>query len=217
MEGWIKLHRQILENEFWFSERFTKAQAWVDLLLLASHKERTLFIKGVEINLQPGQLCHSQVSLAYRWKWNRKTVKKFLNILKKREMLYTKETNITTIITIKTWVLYQGGGQQNGQRTDSETDTNKNGKNVKKELIIEIAKSLIKTIDKESSFYSITNKYLKLLGQDKFLKILSDSNIKGNSFDNENRLAAYLEACKNSNGYNNKMKLEFNPIGAEDD
>lgn len=57
MQGWIKLHRQIQENEFYFSERFTKVQAWVDLLLLANHKPATLYIRGVEMRLLPGQLA----------------------------------------------------------------------------------------------------------------------------------------------------------------
>jgi len=33
MPGWIKLHRQITENIYWFSERFTKPQASVNLLV----------------------------------------------------------------------------------------------------------------------------------------------------------------------------------------
>ncbi len=205
MEGWIKLHRQIEENEFWFSERFTKAQAWIDLLLLATHKERTVFIKGVEINLKTGQLCYSQVSLAKRWKWNRKTVKKFLNSLKKREMVDTKETNITTIITIKKYWLYQVGGQQKGHRRDSETDTNKNGKNI----IIELVSMLIKDISKEQSLYSIIGKYKKILGEDRLKEILSACVNRGNEFRTENQLASYLETCTKTNG---KSKFSYNPI-----
>ena len=145
MEGYVKLHRQIIENDLWFSEKFTKAQAWIYLLLLATHKDRTLYIRGVEINLKPGQLCYSQVSLADRWKWNRKTVNKFLNDLEKRKMVDTKKDNITTIISINKWVLYQWDGQQSGQQKDSRTDTNKNVKNVN----IELAKMLISEIKKE--------------------------------------------------------------------
>gem|GEM_PF-2579842 len=33
MPGWIKLHRQVTENISWFSECFTKTQAWVNLLV----------------------------------------------------------------------------------------------------------------------------------------------------------------------------------------
>ena len=203
MEGYIKLYRQIIESEFYFSERFTKQQAWIDLLLLATHKERTVYLKGIEINLKPGQLFHSQVTLAKRWGWNRKTVKKFLNTLKNREMVDTKETNITTIISIKKWHLYQVDGQQNGQQRDSGVDTNKNVKNVKnvkKELIIAAAKYLITAIQKDTSFYSIINKYIKIFGEKRIYDILSGCINKENEFANENKLAAYFEVCKSGNG-----------------
>ena len=120
MQGWIKLHRQIIENEFYFSERFTKSQAWIDLLLLANHKNHTLFIRGNEINLKRGQLCYSQRTLAQLWGWNERTVKKFLNLLKKREMIHYKSTKVTTVITILNWDLYQSSTEQN-----TEQDTNK--------------------------------------------------------------------------------------------
>ena len=141
MLGWIKLHRLICDNELYFSERFTRMQAWVDLLLLATHKPQTVFIRGVEINLKPGELCYSQLSLAKRWKWNRKTVMAFLKSLEKREMLLNRTDNrlshFTTVITIRNWCEYQADGQQdgqrNGQRKDNGTDTNKNEENVNNE------------------------------------------------------------------------------------
>jgi len=132
MSDWLKLHRSIEENEFWFGERFTKAQAWIDLLLLATYKPRTVFIRGVEIKLQPGDLCYSQLSLAQRWKWNRKTVSTFLSMLSQREMLDIKISRITTVISIRNWSKYQSNGQQSGQQKDNRTDTNKEGKEGKK-------------------------------------------------------------------------------------
>jgi len=199
MEGWIKLHRQIVENEFYLSERFTKAQAWIDLIILATHKERTVYPKGVEIKLMPGQLCWSQVSLANRWKWDRKTVGKYLETLRKRKMVDTRKTNVTTVITIKQWCLYQVDGQQNGQRKDSGFPTNKNDKNEKKELI-ELALSLIESIKKESSLYAIINKYISALGENKVLDILTDCQRREIIFANENKLAAYLGTCARNNG-----------------
>jgi hypothetical protein len=130
MQGWISLHRQIMENEFYFVDRFTKMQAWIDLLLLANHKPITIFIRGNEINLKEGQLAYSQLSLAKRWKWNRKTVDKFLSMLQNREMLDNRKTRLTTIISIRKWNDYQQSGQQNGQQKDNRTDTDNNGKNV---------------------------------------------------------------------------------------
>lgn len=130
MQGWISLHRQITENEFYFAERFTKMQAWIDLLLLANHKPVTIFIRGNEINLKEGQLAYSQLSLAKRWKWNRKTVDKFLSMLQKREMLDNRKTHLTTIISIQKWNNYQQSGQQNGQLKDNRTDIDNKVKNV---------------------------------------------------------------------------------------
>jgi hypothetical protein len=133
MQGWIKLHRQITENEFWYAERFTKAQAWIDLLLLATHTERTVFIRGIEISLRAGELCYSQKSLAQRWKWNVKTVSAFLSMLSQRKMLETRTDNVTTVISITNWKHYQKTGEQsghqNGEQKDTRTETNKNDKN----------------------------------------------------------------------------------------
>ncbi len=113
MEGYIFLHRQLTENEFWFAEKFTKAQAWIDLLLLASHKSRTVFVRGIEINLIPGELCYSQLSLAKRWKWSDKTVKKFLALLKERGMIDFRGGKVSTIISILNWKKYQISTEQN--------------------------------------------------------------------------------------------------------
>lgn len=116
MQGWIKLHRSIVQSELYNSERFTRSSAWIDLLILANHAKRTLFIKGNEINLNPGQLCYSMGNLAERWKWNPKTVKKFLLWSKSRDMVDIKTSNVTTIITILNWDRYQNDGEQNGER-----------------------------------------------------------------------------------------------------
>lgn len=218
MEGYIKLYRQIIDSEFYFSERFTKQQAWDDLLLLARYNSGLVTIRGIEIYLNPGQLCYSQLSLSKRWQWDRKTVKKFLKLLKKREMVDIKISKITTIITINQWVLYQGDGQRKGQQKDNKRDTNKNDKNEKKELIIAAAKYLITKIQKEPSFYSILNKYVKIFGEKKLHEILTGCINKENEFANENRLASYLEVCKNRNGRDQKQAVEdYDPAKSYED
>jgi len=206
MEGWIKLHRQIIENEFYFSERFTKQQAWVDLLLLARHNSGLVTIRGIDIKLNLGQLCYSQLSLSKRWQWDRKKVKKFLNQLKKREMVDIKISKVTTIITIKNWFSYQGVDNKRDNRIPNNFPTNKNVKNVKKELIIAAAKYLITDIQKETSFYSIINKHIKIFGEKKIHEILTGCINREKEFANENRLAAYLEVC--GNGKARKQTVE---------
>lgn len=143
MQGYIKLHRQIIENDLYFSERFTRLQAWIDLLLLASHKERTVIIRGNVINITAGQLCYSQLSLAERWKWNFKTVRKFLTYLEKQQMVAIKIDNVTTIISIQNWKRYQNSGEQSDEQNKNKTVTNNNvnnGNNVIVEQMVEILK-----------------------------------------------------------------------------
>ena len=135
--GWIKLHRQIQQSEFWFSERFTKIQAWIDLLLLANHAPATFFIRGIEIHVERGQLAYAQTTLARRWKWNERTVARLIKLLEKRQMVQTKTDNVTTVITILNYSKYQDHAEQNTvqktEQTNNRIPTNNNDENVKNE------------------------------------------------------------------------------------
>lgn len=139
-----------MDNEFYYSEKFTKSQAWIDLLLLANHKATTIFIRGIQIKLNPGDLCYSQLTLAKRWKWDFKTVKKFLDMLKQRNMIQYAGGKITTVISVANWSNYQKNGEQNqpiksiskatffdaegeqlGEQKENNLETDNNDKNVK--------------------------------------------------------------------------------------
>lgn len=197
MQGWISLHRQIMNNEFYFSERFTKTQAWIDLLLLANNKPATLFIRGNEIKLKRGELGYSIKTLAKRWKWNERTVDKFLQMISKRQMIHYRKSPITTIICIKSYDFYQSNTEQNTAQSKNRIHTNNNDNNI----IIELAFSLIEAVNNKSSVYSLIGKFKKELSENRLREILADLVKRGNRFDNENKLAAYLNTCTRSNGH----------------
>ena len=115
----------------YFSERFTKMAAWIDLLLLANHKPAVVFIRGIEIHLKPGELFHSWTTLSKRWKWNRKTVGEFLKYLQKRQMIHYKTAYKIGVISIINWIKYQSNGVAVDYKADYKTDSNKNDKNDK--------------------------------------------------------------------------------------
>lgn len=141
MQGWVKLHRSLANHELWLSEKFTKGQAWVDLLMLANHTSATIFIRGNEICITRGQLCWSQENLGLRWRWHRATVSRYLRMLELRGMLHVSINALTSIITILNYDRLQSNvatqpptdctteRQQNVPQNDNRTDTNKNGKN----------------------------------------------------------------------------------------
>ena len=136
-DGWIKVYRQIWENPLYFAERFTKIQAWIDLLLLTNHKPNTFYIRGNAVNLERGQTGRSILTLAERWKWNQRTVKAFLNQLQKEEMIQYRTNHVTTVITILKYETYQSNAEQttkqNAEQSKNRMHTNKNDKNEKNE------------------------------------------------------------------------------------
>jgi hypothetical protein len=106
-DGWIRLYRQILEHDLWLEEAFTAGQAWVDLLLLAGWKGGSFRVRGIRVEHERGQLAVSIKNLAARWRWSRGKVKRFLKHLENEHQIEFKTGNVTTVITITNYDLYQ--------------------------------------------------------------------------------------------------------------
>jgi hypothetical protein len=85
--GWIKLHRRLATHELWTAERFTRGQAWADLLMAAAHVEHQVIRAGRAITVPRGGVLTSQVALAARWGWNRKSVVTFFSLLRSLDMV----------------------------------------------------------------------------------------------------------------------------------
>jgi len=104
--GWIKLHRKTVDTDIWpgnEGRRFTRFEAWLDILLRASYKDHMCY----DIPVKRGQVLTSQVKLAICWGWDSKTVRKFLKTLKKNSTIGTTTTNKFTLITICNYDRYQ--------------------------------------------------------------------------------------------------------------
>ena len=101
------LHRQLQDCWVWRGERFSRGQAWVDLLLMANHKDVKIpFGESIEV-IQRGQFITSINKLSEKWGWSFNTVKKFLNLLENDNMLIRKSDNTKTLITIVNYEVYQ--------------------------------------------------------------------------------------------------------------
>lgn len=179
MEGWIKIYRQLSENPLWTSEPFSRGQAWIDLILLANHKDGYFYKRGNKINLTRGQLGWSELALSERWKWSRSKVRKFLNDLEKEQQIEQQKSTVTQIVTIKNYDKFQEKEQRKNNRKTAERqqkDTYKNDNNEKKE------KNIYRAFDHLSisidDFNTLNNQYTK--GQ--IDEILDDiENFNGNT------------------------------------
>lgn len=107
--GYIKIDRGLLNNWLWQEKPFSKGQAWVDLLLLATWKENKELYRGQLVRRQPGEISCSMLWLADRWGWHRETVKKYLDLLRSDGMVSYAPTTQGTTVTIENWAKYQGG------------------------------------------------------------------------------------------------------------
>ena len=59
MKGYVKIHRELLEHPIWTSEKFTRGQAWADLILKANAKPGWLRKRGVRIDYERGDVAYS--------------------------------------------------------------------------------------------------------------------------------------------------------------
>ena len=121
-KGFIKLPRQIIEDTHYFSEPFTRTQAWVDLIILANYQDTTALVRGVKIVVKRGQVCRSITELAKRWKWSRNRVMRFTEGLVDAERLHVQKLPIVNVYTIRDYEEYQGNGA-----TDEATNRSTSG------------------------------------------------------------------------------------------
>lgn len=157
MQGWIKLHREILESDLW--NDVTTFRLFSYLLLKASHKDGVK-IQGIEINR--GQWIRSYrklaSDLAYKEgrglkEYSLKTIEKCVKKLVRSETITIQETKQGTLFTIVNYAKYQDETaseketvngtvpeqETNGKRTVNNNKNTKNAKNAKnKNLSLQI-------------------------------------------------------------------------------
>lgn len=148
--GWIKLYRSIRKHWIW--EDPQKLKWWLDILLQANHQEKKILLGNELAIIEKGSFHTSIVKLSERWKVDRKTVKKFLNLLQEDNMISLKTSKKGTTLKISNYNDYQAisevqspnkvdnsmdnkvpivwtdKSQQSGQISPNKVDTNKNDK-----------------------------------------------------------------------------------------
>lgn len=120
-QGWISVHRSLLDHHLWVGEKFTKGQAWLDLMLNANHKENKVMIKGRLIVVARGEQIRSKVTLAKTWRWNERTVTKFLELLKSDGMITVESTELTTHISICNYDTFQNDARKSTEHNTQHT------------------------------------------------------------------------------------------------
>lgn len=178
MEGWIKLHRKMLDNPIIIKDSDYLA-VWVYLLLNTTHKEYDVLFKGKRTTLKKGQLLTGRKSISEKLKIDENKVQRILKTLENEQQIEQQKSNKNRLITIVSWDKYQQDEQQieqqlNNKRTTSEqqVNTNKNVKNIKndKNVTTTVGDSCVDGLQKVIDFYNNNIGLITPYG----LEILSD-------------------------------------------
>lgn len=135
MQGWIKLHRQFTEWE-WY-RKGDVARLFIHLLLTANHEDK----KWQGITVRRGQIVVGRKELALETGLTEQTIRTCILKLKSTNEITTKSTNKYTIVTIVKYEQYQHDERKSTSKTTSESTneqpttnqqltTNNNGNNV---------------------------------------------------------------------------------------
>lgn len=143
MDNYFLINRKLFDNEIWFSEPFTRAQAWIDLIGGASFKDTYFFVRGNEVRIKRGEVGWSELTMAKRWKWSRNKVRLFLKWLEKEQQIQQRKLfRITTIVRVLNYDKYQKRttddtteGQQKDNRRYTSKECIKKDKRIIKEIL----------------------------------------------------------------------------------
>jgi len=134
MQGWIKLHRRMLDWE-WYDDTNT-FRVFIHLLLSANHKPK----KHRGVSIPAGAIMTGREKLAAQTGIPVQVLRTSLNRLKSTNEITIKSNSKGTIIEVVKWDEYQQANQLTNQQltsdqpaTNQQLTTNKNGKNGKNE------------------------------------------------------------------------------------
>ena len=144
--GYIYLHKKLLDHWLWQDKPFSKGQAWIDLLMLANYADKKKMHRGKLITCKRGTVNYSIAELSERWGWHWKTTKKFILEMERDGMCILNCTKECTSITIVKYddfqILGKENAKQNAKRNDKQSEnqmpngmpiTNKDNKRIIKE------------------------------------------------------------------------------------
>lgn len=190
MNGWIKIHRGIVDHWLFQDERYFKW--WITILLYVNHEGKKFPVNGELVTCNPGESFRSVDDWAAVLKCHKKTLYKFFNLLENDSMIKRKTVGNGNrrkhLLTVVNWDKFQEKETEKytesapGKYTESvpltrmnKNEKNKEGKTVRfippdlpeltecfRKKILEKGKNLNPEFEAENflSFYSSKNWFI---------------------------------------------------------
>lgn len=130
MDGYIKLHRKILDNPIALKPNYLSI--WLYLLLEANHKDNEIIWNNEKITVKRGQFIGSIFEISRQFSLSTGTVTYVLDYLKFERMVERVSNKRFTLFTILNYDLYQGDVERTSEiklkSNRKQIETNNNDK-----------------------------------------------------------------------------------------
>ena len=168
--GWIKLHRQTLDNPVVMKSPDHLA-VWMWLLLSATHSNRDCDFDGKRITLKAGQLTTGRKYISKELKINESKIQRILKTFEIEQQIKQQTSPRCRLISIVKWSDYQISEQQSEQQVNNKRTLNNKDKNNKNNYSIKF--------DEIWKLYPVKkNKHISFLKYKKALKDKSHDQLK---------------------------------------
>lgn len=141
MNGWIKMHRKLLDNPIVCKDSDHLA-VWTYLLLNASHKDHPAVFGKEKIILQPGQLITGRKAISERLRVSESKIQRILSCFESEHQIEQQTGNKSRLITVLSWLEYQDSEQQDELEMNNKRTTNEQQVNTNKNLRIKELENL---------------------------------------------------------------------------
>ena len=158
MAGWVRLHRCIMDKAIWKNHNLYRVFSWC--IMKATWQPYETIVGMTKVVLEPGQFIFGRHEAAAELLMKPSTVFDCMKWLKANSTIDIKSDNKKSVITIINWPLYQSGEDEPDTKSDNssdnnattsrqQADTNKKGKNTKKDKKVKNVKEEIQLVFSE--------------------------------------------------------------------
>lgn len=132
MNGWIKLHRKIIDNPVFDNPDLF--HLFVYCLIAANHNPTMIVWNGEEKNMERGSFITGRKSLSEKLKQSESKIYRNLKTLEKLNIITQKSNNRFTLINVVNYCNYQGSEFENEQQMNNQRTTNEQQMNTVKNI-----------------------------------------------------------------------------------
>lgn len=182
MEGWISLHRNLIDAS-WFNKS-EYVHLWIYLLLKANHKDQEIFVGNEKVLVKRGQLLTSRHKLSEVVHVQENKIYRILKCFENEHQIEQHKTKKYTVISIVNYDTYQKSKQDNEQQMNSKRTTDEQQMN---------------TNNNDNNIYIyLLNKYKRKSKKDfreymqKMKELTNDPNYELLSIEEKNDIAAEI-------------------------